>query len=132
MKALFEDTECRAINPVHRHDDYLDGQLVVIDCNLKKEVVRLDLYKKGQKTYYCCTWISGHKMFVTGSGKSNSRFGAVYAALSSAKISFDDPLPELGRNFDVQVWHKLKRYALAIAQAAGADNCYVHHCLSYN
>lgn len=133
MKAFFEAEQCQNINPDHRHDSSLEGQMVAIDCARKKEVVRLDLYKKGQKTYYCCLWTNNDKLYITGSGKSNSRFGAVYAALESAGISFDEPsLPELGRHFDLQVWDKLEPFVLAIAQTAGVENCYVHNCLRSN
>lgn len=136
MKAFFASNERSAINPDHRHDNDLEGQMVAIDCNQKKEPVRIDLYRKGQKTYYCCLWVRGwidkRELFITGSGKANSRFGAVYAALNSAGISFDHPLPELGSNFDVQVWGKLDYFIEAIAEAAGAENCYIHHCLRSN
>jgi len=133
MKVFFEDTTRMEINPKHRHDANLEGQMVVIDCADKEAVVRIDLYKKGQKTYYSCIWINKKIIYVTGSGKANSRFGAIFAALNSAGISFDEGLPEIGGNdYDWPVWGDLERFAEAIAQAVEVDNYYIHNCLRSN
>lgn len=136
MKASFVSCIHRKSNSNHIHHAHLAGQLVVIDCDRKKEPVRVDLYKKGEKSYYCCIWIRGwadkQEVDITGSGKANSRFGAVYVALTSAGISFDHPLPEPKRNFDIQVWGTLEYVFAAIAEAAGTKNCYVHHCTRAN
>jgi hypothetical protein len=136
MKASFASCIHREINSSHIHHAHLAGQLVAIDCDRKKEPVRVDLYKKGEKSYYCCIWIRGwadkQEVDITGSGKANSRFGAVYAALDSADISFEHPLPELGSNFDIQVWDKLEYVFTAIAEAAGAERPYIHHCMRSN
>lgn len=136
MKAFFASNKLRAINSNHIHHGHWTGQIVAIDCDRKKQPVRVDLYKKGERSYYCALWIRGwankQEVDITGSGRANTRFGAVYAALNSAGISFDSPLPELGSNFDVQVWWKLEFVVEAIAETAGAENCYVHHCLRSN
>jgi len=132
MKVFFESTALRAIKSEHRHDANLEGQMVVIYCTDKEEVVRIDLYKKGQKTYSSCIWINKNTVYVTGSGKANSRFGAIYAALHSAGVSFDLPLPYLGSHVDLQVWDKLEQFAEAIAQAVEVDNYYIHNCLRSN
>jgi len=132
MKAFFEDTARMAINPKHRLDCHLDGQMVVIDCAEKEEVLRLDLYKKGQKTYFCCLWNSRNTVYVTGSGTGSTRFAAVYTALKSAGISFDEDLPEIGNDYDRHVWDKLERFAVAIAQASGVEDYYIHNCLRSN
>lgn len=136
MKASFVSCIRREINPSHIHHAHLVGQAVAIDCDRKKEAVRIDLYKKGEKSYYCALWIRGwsdkQEVDITGSSKANSRFGAVYAALDSAGISFDRQLPELGSNFDIQVWSKLEYVFAAIAEAAGAEKPYIHHCMRSN
>lgn len=132
MKAFFASNDRRAIKSEHRHDAHLDGQMVVIDCNHKLETVRIDMYKKGQ-TYYCCLWVQGQESVdVTGSGKGKTRFNAVYAALDSAGICFNSQLPEPAMYSDFHIWDKLERFASAIAEAAGAENCYIHNCLRSN
>lgn len=137
MKAFFANNVHSAINSNHIHHAHLVGQVVVIDCNRKQQTVRIDLYRKGEKSYYCGLWVRGGVdeqdiIDVTGSGKANSRFGAIYAALDGAGISFDRPLRERGRNCDWQVWGALEYVFTAIAEAAGATNCYVHHCMRAN
>lgn len=134
MKAFFENCDHRQLKSEHCHHACLEGQIVVIDCYHKLEAVRIDLYKKGQ-TYYCCLWINEPaNFFVTGSGKGKTRFGAVYAALGSAGISFDYEPPILGGRTDTKVWHCLKPFVLAIAEATGtgSDDCYIHDCLRSN
>ena len=108
MKAFFASNVHRVINGNHIHHAHLVGQVVAIDCDREKETVRIDLYKKGERSYYCALWIRGwadkQEVDITGSGKANSRFGAVYAALDSAGITFDPPLPERVHYSDWQVW----------------------------
>lgn len=127
MKAVFKVEQHQNINPKHRrHDRDFKGQLVAIDCDKKKEIILINLYKRHQ-VYYCCLWINGDELCVTGSGTGETRLEAVYTALESASVSFDEGLPEVENCLDVFVWSNLSRFIEAIAQAAGSENYYIHN-----
>jgi hypothetical protein len=132
MKVFFESNDRKAIKSEHQHYAKLEGQMVVIDCTDKEQVIRLDLYRKGETTYYCCLWIDKNEFCIRGSESAKNSFGAAYAALDSAGISFDTPLPHTHKYDNHKVLDKLEHFMVAIAQNIGVNNSYTHNVFRSN